>query len=146
MKNQLTKRLKRTHELLIDVLDHIEEKHLSSKLKDLPSNTVGQQFWCIAGARISYTKAAKAGKWQGFECPLTGEQIRSCHELKKSLNSSFSNLAGFLDSSEPLTEVQKEILLDLLEHEVQHHGQLIRYMYGFKIGVPQSWKDRYALD
>jgi uncharacterized damage-inducible protein DinB len=34
----------------------------------------------------------------------------------------------------------------LLEHEVQHHGQLIRYLYGLGIERPESWKQRYALD
>ena len=38
-----------------------------------------------------------------------------------------------------------EYLFALLEHEVQHHGQLIRYCYGNKIAFPQSWHDRYTV-
>jgi hypothetical protein len=36
-------------------------------------------------------------------------------------------------------------VLDLLEHEAQHHGQLIRYLYALKLAIPDSWKARYAL-
>ena len=34
---------------------------------------------------------------------------------------------------------------DLLEHEVQHHGQLIRYVYGNRLSFPGSWKRRYTV-
>ncbi|MEI7973482.1 MAG: hypothetical protein WCH11_03855, partial [Bdellovibrio sp.] len=50
------------------------------------------------------------------------------------------------DSKEELSEPEIKFLLDLLEHEAQHHGQLARYLYGLKVGVPQSWKDRYNFD
>jgi len=35
---------------------------------------------------------------------------------------------------------------NLLEHEAQHHGQLIRYLYGLRLPIPASWKSRYALE
>jgi hypothetical protein len=35
--------------------------------------------------------------------------------------------------------------MDLLEHELQHHGQLIRYVYGNKLEFPESWKKRYTV-
>jgi len=146
MKNHLDKRLTRTHNLLIDILEHIDERHLASKLLNLPSNTIGQQFWCIVGARNSYVKAARAGSWQGFECLLTEEQILKRDDIKKELDSSLESLIQFLNSNIKLDGAQEELLLDLLEHEVQHHGQLIRYMYGLKLGVPESWKKRYNLD
>jgi hypothetical protein len=31
-------------------------------------------------------------------------------------------------------------------HETQHHGQLIRCLYGLGIPRPASWRERYALD
>ncbi|MGL5010629.1 MAG: hypothetical protein ACRC6I_12165, partial [Paracoccaceae bacterium] len=34
------------------------------------SNTIGNQFWCIVGARESYGRAFDAGAWQGFSCSL----------------------------------------------------------------------------
>jgi spore coat protein CotF len=37
----------------------------------------------------------------------------------------------------------KKLFMDLLEHEIQHHGQLIRYIYGNKLTFPNGWKQRY---
>ncbi|MBK8233243.1 MAG: hypothetical protein IPK72_22375 [Candidatus Eisenbacteria bacterium] len=39
----------------------------------------------------------------------------------------------------------RELALDLLEHEVQHHGQLIRFVYGNGLTFPESWKVRYTV-
>jgi hypothetical protein len=36
-------------------------------------------------------------------------------------------------------------MIDLLEHEAGHHGQLIRYLYGLRREIPESWKKKYAL-
>jgi hypothetical protein len=33
----------------------------------------------------------------------------------------------------------------LLEHEVQHHGQLIRYVYANGLTFPGSWNERYTV-
>ena len=41
---------------------------------------------------------------------------------------------------------QLQRALALLEHETQHHGQLIRYLYGLGIPRPESWQRQYALD
>lgn len=32
-----------------------------------------------------------------------------------------------------------------LEHEAAHQGQLIRYLYGLRLAIPESWRKRYAL-
>jgi hypothetical protein len=40
---------------------------------------------------------------------------------------------------------QQGFLLDWLEHEAAHQGQLIRYLYGLRLAIPQSWRKRYAL-
>lgn len=47
---------------------------------------------------------------------------------------------------ESLTIAQEKLAFDLLEHEVQHQGQLIRYLYGLKLGIPAGLKARYHLD
>ncbi len=44
-----------------------------------------------------------------------------------------------------LTPAQQELAFDLLEHEVQHHGQLIRFVYGNKLTFPPSWHKRYTV-
>jgi hypothetical protein len=33
----------------------------------------------------------------------------------------------------------------LLEHEIQHHGQLIRFVYGNRLSFPESWNQRYTV-
>lgn len=143
---QLKKRLARAHRLLDDFVGELPENLLSSKLSDLPSNTIGQQLWCVVGARTSYLQAAKAGSWQGFSCPLDGDSINIKKDVAASLNQTFGDIDKYLDEADEMTSVQEDFLWDLLEHEIQHHGQLIRYMYGLKQGAPQSWKDRYNLD
>lgn len=51
-----------------------------------------------------------------------------------------------IDSVGDWTSDRTGLLMSLLEHEVQHHGQLIRYLYGNRLAIPQSWKARYTLD
>ena len=145
MKEQLISRLKRTNSLFIDFTKSIDESLFSAKLPNLPSNTIGQQLWCVLGARTSYLKAAKAGSWQGFECHLSQEDIQARDVILKSLDDSYLKLEGFLKENGNLSGEALDYLLDLLEHESQHHGQLIRYLYGLKIEIPESWKARYSL-
>lgn len=44
-----------------------------------------------------------------------------------------------------LGEAQVELAFGLLEHEVQHHGQLIRFVYGNGLAFPASWRERYTV-
>ena len=46
---------------------------------------------------------------------------------------------------ESLAEEQIELAFDLLEHEIQHHGQLIRFVYGNRLSFPDSWSKRYTV-
>ncbi|WP_261177856.1 hypothetical protein [Anaerobacillus sp. CMMVII] len=54
------------------------------------------------------------------------------------------NLKRFLQDNS-IDEINSNLLIDLLEHEVQHHGQLIRYAYANKIDFPKSWNFRYTV-
>ena len=40
---------------------------------------------------------------------------------------------------------RSRLLVDLLEHEVAHQGQLIRYLCGLRLSIPAGWKAKYAL-
>ena len=77
IKKQFAKRLELSNQLYMDLIFHIPENFLSNKLADLPSNTIGQQIWCVIGARNSYLNAAKAGMWTGFSSPL---DIKKSHD------------------------------------------------------------------
>lgn len=145
MRNQILKRLERTQSLFLDLCDTLTSKELSSKLGDLPSNELGQQFWCVIGARDSYLTAVNAGEWKGFNCPLSWDKTSDKESIKVELTKTHDALNSLLESKNDLNQIQEDFLLDLLEHEVQHHGQMIRYIYGLKIKIPDSWQKRYAL-
>ena len=146
LKTQLRGRFTLSNELYLDLVSHIPEALLASKLVDLPSNTIGAQIWCVVGARDSYLRAAVAGQWQGFACPLDGNEITDSNAVSESLSKTASALNAYLSTDTELSEASFKFLLDLLEHEAQHHGQLARYLYGLKVGVPASWKRRYNFD
>lgn len=142
---QISDRLHRSQVLYTSLVETMDEKYLAQKLPKLPSNTVGQQLWCVIGARNSYLKAAQAGKWSGFSCPLSWEDTVSKKQVLAQLESTFDQISDFISSLELSAENEISFLLDLLEHEVQHQGQLIRYMYGLKLQIPEQWKKRYSL-
>ena len=143
---QLRFRLERSNSLYWDFVSNLDEKYLKHDLCGLPSNTIGQQLWCVIGARTSYIKAANARKWDGFECHLDWDKTSSKKDVLEKLDSTYNEIEAYFSSLEELCIEEANFLGDLLEHEIQHHGQLVRYIYGNKIEMPQSWKERYNLD
>ncbi len=138
----LIKKIKRAFTLTKDLIENLPQEVLSLYLKDLPSNKIGEQIWCIIGARESYLKAIQVGKWVGFSCSLN--ENKSKPQVLKYLESSSDNVIKYLKGN-ILSDEQSELILDLLEHEVMHHGQLIRYIYGNKLKFPKSWNERYTV-
>jgi len=141
MTGQLKARLEASFELTKDLVRHIDEEFLTLDLPNLPSNRVAGQFWCIVGARESYTRAIEAGSWQGFSCSLGAPLDRP--SLLEALERTQECLAA-VDFSE-LSDALAGFAFQLLEHEVQHHGQLIRYVYGNGRTFPESWRERYTV-
>lgn len=136
----LQQRLAAAFQLTEDLAKTLHQENLILPLGTLPSNTIGQQFWCIIGARESYARAIEKGAWAGFSCSVT-----DCHSqelLLRGLQTSSRQLLGHLEA---LREEQLQYAFLLLEHEVQHHGQLIRYIYGNRLSFPQSWHTRYTV-
>lgn len=134
----------RSFALYRDLIDSVDETALSSKLPQIPSNTLGLQLWCVVGARESFCKAIKASEWCGFSCSLESTTDRS--RVADALCRSAHAVSTILETIEVYTDVQNRLIIDLLEHEAAHHGQLIRYLYGLKQDIPESWKAKYALD
>ena len=143
MEKLILEKLQRAFALYDELIEFIPEEYLSQKIPGLPSNELGQQLWCVIGARNSYLNALKAGSWQGFECPLQWDETGSKSSIAGLLKKTASESIQFLETD---SKFDRSILLDLLEHEIQHHGQIIRYLYAFKLGVPDGWKKRYNLD
>lgn len=148
---QLAARLEQAMKLTLELALTLSEDQLKLRIPGVPSNTIGEQLWCMVGARESYAVAISIGGWQGFGCSLTdcynkdlviGALSKSQVALKTLIG---GILGGEAAASESTSEVQLEYLYLLLEHEVQHHGQLIRYIYANRLGFPESWHRRYTV-
>jgi hypothetical protein len=139
-------RLRECFRLYDDLVGALPDGALAKDLAGLPSNTIGQQLWCVIGARESYARALAAGVWQGFACGLAhgraGEAAAVAEHLRRTAAEAAVAVAGVAE----WTPERGRLALSLLEHEAQHHGQLIRYLYGNRLPVPASWKERYSLD
>ncbi len=86
-------------------------------------------------------KGIEKGGWQGFSCSLATPRIKQ--SVLAALDATLAHLER-LDFSE-LSDKQLTLAFDLLEHEVQHHGQLIRFVYANGLKFPESWHVRYTV-
>ena len=137
----LKARLERAFALTHDLVAHHDEGALGLDLPNLPSNRIAGQLWCIVGARESYLRAIEAGGWQGFSCSLSAPRVKG--SVLAALEATHDRLAP-LDFAR-LSAGQLGLAFDLLEHEVQHHGQLIRFIYANGLTFPESWNKRYTV-
>ncbi len=138
---QLKTKLDRSFKLTQDLVIHLDETSLNLDLPNLPSNRISNQLWCFVGARESYTKAIIAGGWKGFSCSLTTPRVKQSVLTVLETTHKQMNEIDFTD----LSYIQIELAFDLLEHEIQHHGQLIRFVYGNALTFPDSWNQRYTV-
>lgn len=141
MSQKLKAHLERSFKLTSDLVVHLDEASLELDLPDLPSNRISGQLWCVIGARESYTRAIEADGWQGFACSLAAPFVKLT--VLAALEATQTRL-GNIDFAN-LSDTQLELAFDLLEHELQHHGQLIRFVYGNKLTFPDSWHKRYTV-
>lgn len=138
----LTKKLEEQLQLTSDLADELKHEMLCLKLENLPSNTIGEQLWCMIGARESFYQGIMKSKWQGFSCSL--KDTTDIVEIRSKLKKTQKDLIDYLNKSS-INEAQEALLIDLLIHESQHHGQLIRYVYGNKLKFPLSWQSKYTV-
>lgn len=126
-----------------DLVESLPVEALGSRLP-VSSSTIGAQLWCVIGARESYARALGSGEWSGFTCSLEYGDRHDRDSVRAALARS-SEAFEAAASEAPWDESRAESLLALLEHEAQHQGQLIRYLYGLDLPIPQSWAGRWAL-
>lgn len=138
----IIERLHNAFSLSFDLMNSLTSQHLNLKLEGLPSNTIGEQFWCMIGARESYLNAMINEGWVGFSCSLN--DTKSKEKVSSCMQTSANDTLSFLSNKE-LSKTQMSFLFLLLEHEIQHHGQLIRYIYANKLTFPESWNKRYSV-
>lgn len=141
MLDQLKSNLNRALQLTYDLVAHLDEDSLGADLPNLPSNRISGQLWCVVGARESYIKAIESGDWRGFSCSLQTPHVK--HTVLTALKESQERLSQ-MDFMK-LNGTQVSLAFDLLEHEIQHHGQLIRFVYGNGLTFPASWNKRYTV-
>jgi hypothetical protein len=142
----LEARLDASYALFSDLVDSLSEDDLTSKLPGLRSNTIGEQLWCVVGVRESYAKAIEAGEWQGFGCSLSRDDTKVTAKVAAALANGITKVKSATAAIEGRNDAQDDWIVALLEHEAAHQGQLIRYLYGLNLEIPQSWKDKHALD
>jgi hypothetical protein len=142
----LRRRFDRANELYVDLVGELPASSLGARLRELPSDSIQNQLRCVVGARESYVRAARAGSWQGFASPLDAVPTGDLPTVRAVIDASHQTVDGFLDDLDPADDYAVDQALALLEHETQHHGQLIRYLYGLRIPRPASWQRQYALD
>ena len=144
MWDQVVNRVRQRFVAARELLELIPETALVQKLP-IRSNEISQQYWCIVGARESYAKGIQQGAWAGFSCSLTKADLPDRAKMLAGLDRSSAAFDAAAASAE-WDEPRIKLLLDLLEHETQHQGQLIRYVYGLGLKFPDSWLKRWALD
>ncbi|QPC47893.1 hypothetical protein [Mangrovibacillus cuniculi] len=140
--NIIKQRVIQAMELTNEFYQNLEDVDLRLKIPNVPSNTIGEQAYCIIGARESYLEALKEGQWSKFRCSLTDSTEKEL--VVNKLTESNANIGLFLEKHIDV-EININFLIDLLEHEVQHHGQLIRFAYANKLIFPESWHNRYTV-
>lgn len=145
MYDNLLSTLRRSFALYDELVTQLTSEQLDQRLPGARSNRLGEQLWCVVGARESYTKAYAHGQWEGFSCSLSAENCRDPHAIATALRTSADLWFTTFSPPEPSETVRQQIPFDLLEHEAQHQGQILRYLYALGIEPPSTWKRRYAL-
>ncbi len=129
--------------LYLDLIETLTPELLRARIPGVRSSPISNHFWCVVGARESYRRAAIAGAWQGFDCSLSDDTDPDAVRL--ALTRSAGEIAEWIAGLNLDDEASVSWCLRLLEHETQHHGQLIRYFYALPLAIPPSWVSAYAL-
>ncbi len=138
---RLKAKLSQAFKLTYDLVFHLDETSLNLDLPNLPSNRIAGQLWCMVGARESYIKAIEMGGWKGFSCSLATPKNKEA--VLASLEDTDKKLSEIDFTG--LTDAQIDLAFNLLELEIQHHGQLIRFVYANGLTFPESWHRRYTV-
>ncbi|MEM7246532.1 MAG: hypothetical protein AAF533_14365 [Acidobacteriota bacterium] len=140
----MTTRLKNALRLTESLADALTDADLTRRNGSAPSNPIAGQLWCLVGARESHAKAIAAARWSGFSCSLGGDDVKRVASIREALVASRTATLDTI-AEHDMTDERLGIVFDLLEHEVQHHGQLIRYFYANGLAFPDEFAQRYSL-
>lgn len=136
--------------LTYDCLAILEQKHLDLRLPFAESQSLYYQFRCMVGAHESYLRKLESGTWQGFSVsldtidPITPEIISAqMHKSDRLMETLLSKID--LNDRLPNGQPSYEVVLQMIKHEMHHHGQLINFIYCHGLPIPPSWQDEWAL-
>jgi hypothetical protein len=95
-------------------------------------------------------KKLEQGSWQGFSSSL--DQVGQVtppviQQQMRRADAAMQALLGRIDLEQPLNNGQTgvSVVLQLIKHEMHHHGQLINYLFCHHFPVPPSWREEWAL-
>jgi hypothetical protein len=127
-----------------DLVASLSCEDLAQRLP-VPSNTIGGQLWCVIGARESWARAIEEGGWQGFSCSVSDSaDLLKPEVMARALQRSAAAVRDACGAA-PQGEARTDLKLQLLVHESQHQGQILRYLLGLKMEIPVSWKEHFGL-
>jgi hypothetical protein len=137
MRNQVLANIRARFRSYDELARQVSEDLMQKNLDVAKNKTVAEHLWCVVGARESYGRALSAGAWSGFECSVKDQGRESFIAALGSSAEAFDRIVGeIVDWS----AAREKLLVDLLEHETMHEGQLIRHMYALGQRLPRSWK------
>lgn len=136
--------------LTYDYLAQLSAEQLTLRLPFARSQSLGYQFWCMTGAHESYTRKLETGAWQGFASSLDDLAEVTPAAIARQMRAADNRLADLLaemDLEQPLANGQPghEVVMQMIKHEMHHHGQLINFLYCHELPIPASWQDEWAL-
>ena len=142
----MTQSFVRSLELYDDLMLELPESALAMRLPGIRSNPLGSQVWCVVGARETCVRAIAEGRWTPFACSLDKTESRSGVGLREALRKSGQSVVEVLADLPSFDDQRSRMVVDLLEHEAGHRGQLIRYLFALHLRIPAHWRAHYALD
>lgn len=136
--------------LTYDYLAQLSSEQLSLRLPFEKSQTLGYQFWCMVGAHESYLAKLETGAWQGFGCSLDGAGEMTPALIREKMQAADARMAALLGSMDLEQRLANgrpayEVVMQMIKHEMHHHGQLINFLYCHRLPIPATWQDEWAL-
>lgn len=142
-------RLAHNMEMTGELAEHFSEvSYRACAYSGDEDSELSKQFWCIIGARNSYSKAIKEGSWQGFDCPIKRTEARikstTLAQLLRSKDTVLNTVYACANNAEQFLAAAPQILR-ILEHEISHHGHIIRYAKALNIDFPSDFSQHYQI-
>ena len=137
MRDTIIKNMNARFDAWLDLANSIDEGLVKQELPVEKNKSLKVHFWCVVGARESYTKSLEEGAWAGFSCSL---DVYSPEGVAAKLQASAQAFNKVVNDIDDWTTDREELLASLAEHETMHEGQVIRLIYGLGHTLPPSWK------